>query len=349
MEEEKEELRAYHDLDRDRRSMEYTIYQRELTDVTEQLETLENNRQAEISSTAQMRHQAHDRERMLAELEEELKAAKHTLQLQLSERKQTAEDMEEQTKVRAQIELLLRDQQDAQQSASANRRATEKELTTLDKELQTKEASLTMLTENFKKLSDSENSARQQLAVDQNRRDVLVAKRGRHGQFRNKKDRDDFLKKELRSVTVARDGENAQQQQLAEEVRQAAARLSEQESVVEKMRLQVAKIQQGDNTNHDEERVKQLKHQQTELNLRRKELWRQDAQLDAAIANYREEQRRAARALSGTMDRNTSTGLEAVKKIAERLGLTGVYGPLYELFEVDERYQTAVEVTAGNR
>jgi structural maintenance of chromosome 3 (chondroitin sulfate proteoglycan 6) len=27
----------------------------------------------------------------------------------------------------------------------------------------------------------------------------------------------------------------------------------------------------------------------------------------------------------------------------------GVYGPLYSLFEVEERYKTAVEVTAGNR
>jgi structural maintenance of chromosome 3 (chondroitin sulfate proteoglycan 6) len=42
-------------------------------------------------------------------------------------------------------------------------------------------------------------------------------------------------------------------------------------------------------------------------------------------------------------------GLESVQKIAQRLGLNGVYGPLYELFEVDDRYSTAVEVTAGQR
>ena len=42
-------------------------------------------------------------------------------------------------------------------------------------------------------------------------------------------------------------------------------------------------------------------------------------------------------------------GLESVQKIAQRLGLQGVYGPVYELFDVDERYHTAVEVTAGQR
>ena len=43
-------------------------------------------------------------------------------------------------------------------------------------------------------------------------------------------------------------------------------------------------------------------------------------------------------------------GLRAVDKIAERHGIQGVYGPLYRLFEVtDEKFNTAVELTAGNR
>ena len=36
-------------------------------------------------------------------------------------------------------------------------------------------------------------------------------------------------------------------------------------------------------------------------------------------------------------------------RIVERLGLDGVYGPLYKLFEVDDKYAMAVEETAGNR
>lgn len=47
------------------------------------------------------------------------------------------------------------------------------------------------------------------------------------------------------------------------------------------------------------------------------------------------------------MDRNTSIGLQAVREIAKRLKLDGVYGPLYELFEVSDKYKTAVETVAG--
>lgn len=43
-------------------------------------------------------------------------------------------------------------------------------------------------------------------------------------------------------------------------------------------------------------------------------------------------------------------GLHAVDKIAEDLGLDGVHGPLYRLFEVtDQKFNIAVELTAGTR
>lgn len=46
---------------------------------------------------------------------------------------------------------------------------------------------------------------------------------------------------------------------------------------------------------------------------------------------------------------DTSNGLRAVRQIAKRLNLDGVFGPLYDLFEVSDKYKTAVEVTSGNR
>lgn len=47
------------------------------------------------------------------------------------------------------------------------------------------------------------------------------------------------------------------------------------------------------------------------------------------------------------MDRNTSRGLAAVRRIKRQHNLDGVYGTLAELFEVGDNYKTAAEVTAG--
>ena len=47
------------------------------------------------------------------------------------------------------------------------------------------------------------------------------------------------------------------------------------------------------------------------------------------------------------MDQNTARGLTAVRRIQKQHKLQGLYGTLAELFEVSDRYKTAVEVTAG--
>lgn len=78
-----------------------------------------------------------------------------------------------------------------------------------------------------------------------------------------------------------------------------------------------------------------------------RELWREDAKTDSTLNNLREEQRKSERSLGASMDKNTSAGLAAVSKIAKALNLDGVYGPLYELFDVEDQYETAVSVTAG--
>ena len=48
--------------------------------------------------------------------------------------------------------------------------------------------------------------------------------------------------------------------------------------------------------------------------------------------------------------KDTGMGLKAVKNITDRQKLIGVYGPLYDLFEIpDDKFNTAIELTAGNR
>lgn len=65
------------------------------------------------------------------------------------------------------------------------------------------------------------------------------------------------------------------------------------------------------------------------------------------LSNASQEVDRAERNLSHMMDNNTSRGIAAVRRITRQHNLEGVYGTLAELFDVNDRYRTAVEVTAG--
>jgi structural maintenance of chromosome 3 (chondroitin sulfate proteoglycan 6) len=97
-----------------------------------------------------------------------------------------------------------------------------------------------------------------------------------------------------------------------------------------------------------EHQFKLLRREREDKEAERKRLWRDEAKLSTALDSFKTEFEKAQRSLLSTMDRNTSRGLQSVAAIAERLQLTGYYGPLFDLFEVDERFQSAVEVVAGS-
>lgn len=42
-------------------------------------------------------------------------------------------------------------------------------------------------------------------------------------------------------------------------------------------------------------------------------------------------------------------GLNSIRRICREYKISGVFGPIIELLDCDEKYFTAVEVTAGNR
>lgn len=42
-------------------------------------------------------------------------------------------------------------------------------------------------------------------------------------------------------------------------------------------------------------------------------------------------------------------GLNSIRRIRSEYEIAGVYGPIIELLDCDEKFFTAVEVTAGNR
>ena len=78
-----------------------------------------------------------------------------------------------------------------------------------------------------------------------------------------------------------------------------------------------------------------------------RELWREEAKLDSILSNAAGEVDRAEHNLSHMMDHNTNRGIAAVRRVKRQYEIEGVYGTLAELFDVNDRYRTAAEVTAG--
>lgn len=79
LDEEKEELRAYQQLDKDRRALEYTVYDKELKQARDELTRAEEARLKEIERADGLHRQLHEARDALREAEQRLKTLGETL------------------------------------------------------------------------------------------------------------------------------------------------------------------------------------------------------------------------------------------------------------------------------
>lgn len=112
LEEEKEELKEYQKWDRMHRSLEYTLYDKELREVREKLESLEAQRHEEGDRTKDLHIHLSTTAAEIKFLERDLKELEIKVASTRSERDQLAEERQLQIRQRAKLELDMKDLSD---------------------------------------------------------------------------------------------------------------------------------------------------------------------------------------------------------------------------------------------
>lgn len=345
LEEEKDELKNYQEKDKERRCLEYTIYSREQQEIASALENLEEQRQTGVEDTDLNRDRFIEGEKDMAEIDAEIAECKQQIEFLKVDKSQLEDERREASKTLAQIELhakSLSDNQLAAQSAKARRDAGLKSVQTA---IQEREAELKELAPNFKAAKEQEDSVRMQLDEAETSRQRLYAKQGRNSRFRNKSERDRWLQAEVKNNHVSISTAQAVVAQTQEDIREFESEIALLEPEGERLQKQIDG--RGDAMQNLEQQIQGARDERDRLMDQRKELWREEAKLDSILSNASREVERAERNLSHMMDHNTNRGVAAVRRIKRQHNIDGVYGTLAELFEVNDRYRTAVEVTAG--
>ncbi|KAI9463542.1 structural maintenance of chromosome protein 3 [Lactarius psammicola] len=347
LEEEKEELKEFQDKDKEKRCLEYALYQRELEEVAEALEEIEEERKRELHGANQRREQFSDREQQIQTLEDQISTAKHELStLQLTKRGAQGE-LSDLTRSQKELELRIADLRAADARAGGQRDAIEGELADVEAQVAQKEAALAALLPRWEAHRVAESEQRQSLDEANGKLAALYAKKGRLERFRTRAERDQYLRSELAALETHRTVQGDALKASNAELQTALASREQLDGRVAEV-TQRGEDSRGRARDLGEELAK-LADQRSEWVERRKDLWREDAKLDSTRNRAADELRSAERTLASMMDKETGTGLRAVDSIAERLNLDGVYGPLYRLFEItDAKFNTAVELTAGN-
>lgn len=345
LEEEKDELRNYQEKDKERRCLEYTIYSREQQEIAGVLDNLEEQRQNGVEDADNNRDQFVEGEKAMAQIDAEIAECRQQIEFLKVDKSQLEDERREASKALAQVELQAKSLVDNQSATQALKSRHDADLKSVQSAIREREGELQELVPRFNASKDQEDAIKGQLTEAETSRQRLYAKQGRNSRFKNKSERDKWLQMEVRESHTSMNSVQGVVTQTQEDIKELESEISSLEPETERLRKQIDG--RGDTMHSVDQQVQSAKDERDRLMDQRKELWREEAKLDSVLSNASQEVDRAERNLSQMMDHNTSRGLAAVRRITRQHNLEGVYGTLAELFDVNERYRTAVEVTAG--
>ncbi|GAA6063023.1 hypothetical protein JCM10212_001802 [Sporobolomyces blumeae] len=345
LEEEKEELKQYQTHDRARRSLEYCIYQRELKDISEALDSIEEERRRDIDQANSRREEFNQREKELGELSDRLGAIRDKTEELKVERRDGALERRDKVRLRTEVECLVKDAEDAGRKGQDRLASLQAELDKIERDMTTSQASLEDLVPAYEAAVARETQLEQSLEAAHTTLNALFAKQGRSGQFASRAERDEHLHALIRRNDETLETRRKRERALVQDLQEARKELEEVQRRRSEVRNELERRKEALGELRDQ--LRKLDEQRAEKSEQRKDLWKADTKLSVQASNAADTLKTAERTVSSTMDRDTANGLRAARAIAQQLGLEGYYGALYELFEVEDRYKTAVEVTAG--
>ncbi|CBF69619.1 hypothetical protein AN6364.2 [Aspergillus nidulans FGSC A4] len=361
LEEEKDELRNFQEKDKERRCLEYTIYSREQQEIASFLDSLEEQRQTGVEDTDINRDRFIQGEKEMAQVDAEIAECKQQIEFLKVDKAQLEDERREASKALAQVELQAKSLSDNQAAAQESKARHDESLKAVQSAIEERQTELKELVPRFISAKDAEDAARAKLTEAETARQRLYAKQGRNSRFKNKSERDKWLQAEIKNNNASISSVQSVLSQTQEDINDIENDIALLEPETERLRQQIDG--RGDTIQSVEQQVQAAKDERDRLMDQRKyvdwprtscatltihrELWREEAKLDSILINASNEVDRAERNLSQMMDHNTSRGIAAVRRIKRQHNLEGVYGTLAELFEVNDRYRTAVEVTAG--
>lgn len=237
LEEEKEELRNYQDKDKERRCLEYTIFHREQVEIADALDNIDEQRQTGIDNTDGSREEFINGERNIEEVETEIKELKQQLELLKVDKREFEDERKEKAKIRAKVELEVKGLSNGQSAAQQTKARYEQELQSVGGLIENREGELDQLMPEYSAKREQESAVKAQLDDAEAIRQRLYAKQGRNSQFGSKRERDDWLRKEIDDSYESMARVKAVRMQTTEE-------LAELEQMSQRLEADVAELEQ---------------------------------------------------------------------------------------------------------
>ncbi|KAH7925875.1 RecF/RecN/SMC protein [Leucogyrophana mollusca] len=281
LEEEKEELKEFQEKDKERRCLEYALYQRELEEVGEALEEIEEERRGEVHGANVRREQFDGREKDIQRLEQTISQTKHTLSTLNLSRRDAHTELTDLVRSRTELECIVADLRSAGERDGGRHVALEADLSAVEERIKEKEGELDDLLPRWAQQRARESAEKRKMEEARAQLSALFAKQGRVNRFRTKAERDTYLHHEIASMEAYHKTRSAALDSTKDDLGTARKSSTELETKIDGIQ---GTIEDGRKRVRDlGDQLTALKDKQVELSEQRKELWREDTKLDGLV------------------------------------------------------------------
>lgn len=350
LESEKEELKAFQRLDKERKALQYTIHVLELEEAKGTLESLDGEH-------TEQRSRGEHLNARLAELRIELSNAENDAKKLTPEIRRMQEDRDardaDRKKIIEHIAKLQVKVSEAAQAAEQTKElvtSTRVEMLDLRRQIQEKKDALEPLEAEFKQYKQNENALNKRVKEVERELLAMRVKANRVNQFTSVQQRDTHLRKNIREARKRQSNFTSQITSARKEVERLQRAIERNGEKLASRKEELSALRESTAGQFSD--VDQLRAQRDEMHVRRKELWRKATEIQARI---RELQIRVSKMEGRKRSVLGSVNYESIRAVMrfaeedpENLGMNRVFGALVDLIDVDTKFATAADVTAGS-
>eukprot|EP00940_MAST-03C_sp_MAST-3C-sp2_P002423 g2423.t1 len=350
LEEEKEELGKYQELDRERRAIEYTLYDLDFQNAGERLEQIKELRTEESEKANNLHSDLTAVEAHMDEIEQKMKFAKATIEETAADIESLSKDHSAKLQERTAAELEVGELEDRTKSAEESRtkliherdNVLAPQIRKARRELEDKvKPRVRAASTKVKGLEVEAKRVGQRLQC-------LYEKMGRSKTFKTAEERDAWINTELRDIARKVSAAKTQKQQHERDVESLGRDVEAQE----KRHIDLTDEKNACDAEYRKisTAIQEKKKERNGKIEERRVRWKRTEELSKERKKWTDRLQRARVDQSKSCPRNLLDGIAAVRRITKEKKLKGVLGPLIENFSLaTEKMLLPVESTVGNQ
>lgn len=343
---EREELAQYQQLDKQRRSIEYSIFDHELTETRQKLEKVDQDRErvsVEASSAKEQMDQARSE---LEDVQHRLKDTKQSLDDLNKRKKDMRKEKDEAVTKKARLELDVRELEDRLTTAMHGKDQAGLELDDIRAQEEKAQEEVSTVQQELRAAESHEKELRERLRAKEERQKVLFQKQGQTTQFSNQSERDQHIQRQVREVEELRDktlDNKRVMEQLVQEMNSdlmsRAQDLGDKEAAIRAQDERIVQVGKDLASRRSAKETLQLQRRETQQKL---------VEVEEKLRHLEDQRTQSNKALERTMAFDISKGLMGMRRVIKEHKIEGVHGTLIDLIDCVPQLTVAAEVTAGN-